>query len=82
MYYSDDVKKIAFDIFLFLLLIGLIYGNYNVSILTCNTLEIPFDLSISMVGAGFGIDLIVTLTVIEVIFGYYLIQFIKNKLKK
>lgn len=78
----DDVKTIIIDILLLLLIIGLIFGNYYVSIITCNVLNIPFDLSISMVGAGFGIDFIVTLTVIEGICIYYFLQLIKNKLKK
>lgn len=53
------------------------YYNYELAKIICSYTEIPFDFTLTMISAGFGLDITIVLTVIEV----GLLIWIANKLK-
>lgn len=55
----------------------LLYFNYDFSKTACSYLDIPFDLTLTMISPGFGFDITIVLTVIETGF----LIWIANKFK-
>lgn len=77
MYYYQDEKLNYMDIIkisiILTLFIVLLVANYHIAVIICDIGNISFDLMISAMSIGFGYELTIVPTCIEIgIIGYYI----------
>ncbi|MBO5096075.1 MAG: hypothetical protein J6B98_04295 [Bacilli bacterium] len=93
MYYLDFedfivilFKSIIFSIIITALIIGgmyLIDVNFNFANYICNVTQIPYNLTLSVAGAGFGNDIFILMTVAEAgILGYLVYEVMQTRIYK
>ena len=93
MYYMDFedfvvilFKSIVFSIIITALIIGetyLININFNFANYICRITEIPYELTLSVAGAGFGNDILILTTFTEVgLLSYIINEIMKTKVYK
>ena len=76
-----EKKELAISLLWIGIISFLLYGNYYLSKIICNVIDMPFDLTLTIVSPGFGLDLVIVLTVIESILLFIIYKFVKNLYK-
>lgn len=78
MFYDVDKKELSMILIGFSVIGFMIYGNYFLAKDFCELVQIPFDLALAITSPGFGIDVVVVLTIIECAIIYMLFSQIKK----
>lgn len=78
MFYDVDKKELSMALIGFSVIGFMIYGNYFLAKDFCELVQIPFDLALAITSPGFGIDVVIVLTIIECAIIYMLFSQIKK----
>ena len=78
MFYHVDKNELSMILIGFNVIGFMIYGNYFLKKDYCELVQIYFDLELEIISYGFGIDVVVVLTIIECSIIYMLFSQIKK----